>query len=197
MKKTTIAALLGSALLTTGTIATVQAQTSPQDAPKHRMMRDPMMMADTNKDGIVTRDETIAAVTARFAKLDANKDGKITVEERKAARAAMRAEMGDRKGDKAEGRMGKRMRGGPDGHGMKRGPGANGDGSITLEEQRTQALKRFDFVDRNSDGKIDQTERETVRSMLREMGGKRGGHGGRGHGRHHGGGMPAAPATGS
>jgi hypothetical protein len=32
---------------------------------------------DANKDGIITRDEAIAAATARFDKLDSNHDGKI------------------------------------------------------------------------------------------------------------------------
>lgn len=189
MKKTVIAALLGATLLTGGAMAAVQNDTQPQDPPKHRMMRDPLTMADTNQDGVVTRDEVSASVDTGFAKLDANKDGKITREERQAAREAM-------------GRgMGKRMRGGPDGPDgprMRRGPDANGDGVLTIEEQKAQALKRFDFVDRNGDGKADQAERDLVREMLREMG-PRGHHHGRG--RHHGGDMPppppAPPATGS
>jgi hypothetical protein len=194
MKKTLIAALLGATLLTGGAVAAVQNDTQPQDAPRHRM-HDPLMMADANKDGIVTRDEVSASVAARFARLDANKDGKITREERQAAREAM-------------GRgMGKRMRGGPDGAGrpggpgMRRGPDANGDGVLTLAEQQAQALKRFDFVDRNGDGKADQAERDLVREMLREMAPPRH-HGGRGP--HHGGGdmqppppPPAPPANGS
>ncbi|MES2989721.1 MAG: ca2+ sensor protein [Pseudomonadota bacterium] len=205
MKKTVIAALLGATLLTTGAIAAVQDNTQPQDAPKHRMMRDPLTMADANMDGVVTRDEVTASVAAHFAKLDTNKDGKITVEERKAAREAMRAQMG--RGDREGKGMDKHMRG-PDGERGPRGPGkrmggpdANGDGMLSLDEQRAQALKRFDFLDRNGDGKVDQAERQLVREMMREMG-PRGHRGGRGHGRHHNGGEvppapPAAPATGS
>lgn len=40
---------------------------------------------DTNKDGVITREEYNADVAARFAKLDTNKDGKISEEERQAA----------------------------------------------------------------------------------------------------------------
>lgn len=47
-------------------------------------------MADTNKDGSVTRAEYDAGVKAHFDKADANKDGKITPEERRAAFKAMR-----------------------------------------------------------------------------------------------------------
>ena len=176
MKKTVIAALLGATLLTGGAIAAVQNDSQSQDTPKHRMMHDPLLMADVDKDGVVTRAETIAAVDARFAKLDANKDGKITAEDRQAARGAM-------------GREGRGMRG----PGMKRGPDANGDGIVTIDEQRARALKRFDFVDRNGDGRADQAERALVREMLMEMGGRgRGHHGGPG-GRHHGGEMPPPP----
>lgn len=206
MKKTLIAALMGATLLAGGAVAAVttassdasQTQVQAQEGP--RMMRDPMMRADANKDGIVTRAEMIANVDARFARMDANKDGKITAEERQAARKAMWAERGERSG--------KHMRGGADKErgpgragrpGMKRGADANGDNIVTLEEQRAHALRRFDFVDRNGDGRIEQAESQLVREMLREMGGRgRGGH------RGHGGGMmsphapaPAAPANGS
>lgn len=182
MKKSTLAALLGATLLTAGTVATVNAQTAPQDAPKHRMMmRDPLLMADANKDGVVTREEMTASVAARFAKLDTNKDGTITLEERLAARAAMREKMGKPMHDGKEG-----------GNGMRRGPSDSGGKTVTLADQTARALKRFDFVDRNGDGKVDQAERELVRSMMREMGGGRGHHGRRGM--HHGGGdMPPPP----
>ncbi|MBX3564725.1 MAG: ca2+ sensor protein [Sphingomonas sp.] len=170
MKKTVIAALLGTALLTGGAMAAAQDQTQPQDAPKrHRMMHDPLTMADINKDGIVTRDEVAASVAARFARLDTNKDGKITPEERHAARAAMRARMGRDEMDK-----------GVRGPGMRHhGPDTDGDGAVSLDEQRARALKRFDFIDRNGDGKVDQAERQLVREMIREMTprGRHGGHG--------------------
>ena len=49
-----------------------------------------LRMADTNKDGAVTRDEFIAAALAHFDKADANHDGKVTPEERQAAMKGMR-----------------------------------------------------------------------------------------------------------
>ena len=61
-----------------------------------------LKMADTNKDGSVTRDEFVAASGQHFDKMDTNKDGKLTKEERKAAHTKMR---GMRKG-----------KGGPGGH---------------------------------------------------------------------------------
>lgn len=190
MKKTVIAALLGATLLTGGAMAAVQNQTQPQDAPRHRMMRDPMLMADANQDGIVTRDETIAAVNARFAKLDGNKDGKITREERQAARETMRERFGGRMRGGQDSPRG--PEGGPRGPGIGHGPDGNGDGIVTLDEQRARALKVFDFVDRNGDGRVDQAERDLVHEVMMAMGGPGGPHGR--HGPHPGGDdMPPPP----
>ena len=55
-------------------------------------------MADTNKDGAVSRAEFLAAHDAHFAKVDANKDGSITPDERKAAMAQMREHKGKMRG---------------------------------------------------------------------------------------------------
>lgn len=181
MKKTVIAALLGATLLAGGAAAAMQSNAAAQDAPRKHMRGDRLSMADANKDGVVTRNEMIASVDARFAKLDTNKDGRITPEERQAARAAMGRPMrGDRDGKPR-----------PDRPGMKRGLDANGDGAVTLPEMRERALKRFDFIDRNGDGRIDPAERALVREMLREMGGHRGHHGR--HGRPMTDDMPAPP----
>lgn len=54
-----------------------------------RMMR----MADTNKDGTITRAEFDAGVQAMFTRLDTDRNGTVTPEERKAAHEAMRAQM--------------------------------------------------------------------------------------------------------
>ena len=175
MNKTLIAALLGATLLAGGAAAAIHSQTPPQDGPKRGMMRDPLARADADNNGIVTRAEVLAQIDARFAAVDANKDGKITAEERQAARAT----------------MGKRMRGGPDREGRPGGRGmgvdADGDGVVTLDEQRAQALKLFTFVDRNGDGQVDQSERQLARDAMKQMGGGR-------HGPGHGGDMPPPPA---
>lgn len=54
-----------------------------------------LMMADTNKDGTITRAEYDAAVKAHFDKADANHDGKITRDERRAAWQSMRGRDGE------------------------------------------------------------------------------------------------------
>lgn len=55
-----------------------------------------LRMADTNKDGAITRDEFLAAHGKHFDMTDANKDGKISPEERKAQKGKMREMRGKR-----------------------------------------------------------------------------------------------------
>lgn len=67
-----------------------------------RMVR----MADTNKDGAVTRDEFTAMAGQHFDRMDANHDGKLTKEERKAAHAKMKGMRGERHGGHGDHQMG-------------------------------------------------------------------------------------------
>lgn len=59
--------------------------------PGHGMMM--LGMADTNKDGAVSKAEFMAAATRHFGEMDANNDGKVTQEERQATREKMMAQM--------------------------------------------------------------------------------------------------------
>lgn len=157
MNKLIAAAALGTALIAGPSVA--------QDAaPKPRP--DLLALADADKDGTVTKDELLASVATHFKKVDANGDGKITAEERKAGRDGPRGHMGRRGGH--------RMRGGPD---------ADRDGAVTLAEQQAQAVRRFDWVDGNKDGKVDQAERAAMRDKMTAMRGP-GGPGGPGRGMH-------------
>ncbi len=154
MKKTLIAALLGASLLGGAAWA--------QDGGQQRG-RDPLARADANGDGIVTRDEVMADVAARFAKLDTNGDGKISAEERQAvaeARMARRGDMGPPPPPPG-GEMAPPPGGPGGGRGMQR-LDTDGDGMISLAEQQAQATRRFDRVDTNHDGKIDQAERAAI-----------------------------------
>lgn len=65
-----------------------------------------MMVADTNRDGVVTRAEAMAAAQAMFDQADTNRDGRIDQAERKDARSEMKM----RRGGPDRG-----PRGGPDG----------------------------------------------------------------------------------
>ena len=99
-----------------------------------RLLRD----ADTNKDGVVTLDETLAAADKRFARLDRNKDGIVD----KADGDALRAETVDYR--------------------VKRfihNFGADSDGKVTKEQFAAKARERFARMDLNNDGTISRDER--------------------------------------
>jgi len=59
-----------------------------------------MKMADTNKDGAISKAEFQTAALKRFDVADANKDGTVTAAERKAARDAMKAKWQQMRGQK-------------------------------------------------------------------------------------------------
>ncbi|MET0245343.1 MAG: hypothetical protein ABW182_01220 [Sphingomonas sp.] len=118
---------------------------TPQDTPQPGRGRGGMLMrADSNGDGVITREEFIAASDARFARMDVEKDGKLTAAERQGRRGG--------------GRMGAAL-------------DHNGDGFVTLDEQRAQAARSFDRLDRNKDGQIDSSE---IAAMRDAAGGLRG-----------------------
>jgi len=133
MKAFTITTAIG-ALFVGGLAVTHIAFAQGEDTA--HMRGGPMQMADTNKDGVLTRAELTATLSQRFAAMDPDGDGKITPEERQAARqtrfdamfakmdtdgngqiskaemqAAHEARMADRKAD-----------GGKDGPGGRHGP---------------------------------------------------------------------------
>jgi hypothetical protein len=134
-----------AATLLAGVSTPAAAQDGPPPPPGPGGM---LMRADANHDGIITREEFTADVDQRFAAADANHDGKITADERE----AMRANRG----------------GGPGGGGGRMGGRADtdGDGAISLAEQHAQATQRFDMIDANHDGRVDQAEQDMIRERM-------------------------------
>lgn len=167
--------------------AQTNAQNANQAAPAARPMPPrggPMMRADTNGDGQISRAEFVAEADARFQQMDADHDGTLTRDEMKAFRQAMHDRMvanggrGDMPPPPPPG--GKPPKDKADG-------GSDGAGrTITRADFTNRAAARFDRMDTNHDGTLDQAERDAARP-------KRGGRGG--HGGHHmrGGEMPPPP----
>lgn len=183
MNRKIIAALLGASLLAGGGAYAAQQSQTTQPAP-----RGPMMHADANNDGIITRAEVLADVDARFAKDDSNKDGQVSAEERRAARP-----------DRGPGKRGQRLdatnRGAP---ALERFD-ADKDGKLSDAERaaaraalgaergtdkgdraarRAKMLAQFDT---DKDGKLSDIERAAAREARKGTGGRHQGRGNPGH----------------
>lgn len=153
-------------------------------------VRDMFARLDTNRDGVVTREEANAAHTrkagearekiakrvaergnrgAAFDRLDTNKDGSVSRQEFDAGRQARqqrRVLVMQQRGRPGMMRM----------HGF--GPGfgrghlfemsdANKDGRVSLQEATAAALQHFDTADLNRDGTLTPEERMQVRQQRR------------------------------
>jgi Ca2+-binding EF-hand superfamily protein len=183
MKVIKITLLAGALLAGTG-VASAQ----PQGArgPAAEVTRDQALARadqrfqrmDANRDGRVTAEELRQVVQARmarreerggqrqdqlFERLDTNRDGQLSREEfaqRRALRGERRAArgMGGMDGPRG-GRMAMRLLG--------------EDGVLTMEEFRQQALRRFERLDANRDGRVSGEERRNVREQRRERRGAR------------------------
>ncbi len=199
IRKFMTTAALGS--LFVGGLA-ISSLATAQDGGAHRggMRGGPMMMADANKDGAVTKAELTAALEARFAKMDVDKDGKLTQADRDAMRQqrldARFARMdSDRNGQiskaefaaahqaraekraeagKRDGRHfgGRHHRGpGRDMMGGKQGMRAGGD--IAKADFLARPLAMFDKLDSNRDGKVTAEEMKAARQAMRAERGAR------------------------
>lgn len=125
------------------------------------MVENVFAFLDTNKDGVITLDEAMAKVDARFDEIDANHDGVID-----------RAEAASWVGRHAPAPMVDRFMAMHD---------LDGDGKITKAEWEKPFKKRFALYDRNDDGKI--TKEEALLAMPHKGFGhhRHGGHDGDGH----------------
>jgi uncharacterized iron-regulated membrane protein len=134
-----------------------QADQADQAPPPSRPTRGGGMMgalmrADTNADGIITREEAIASSDAMFDRLDTDRDGIVSPEEIQAARGAMR-------------RGGTTPRGEVPPPAPRAGATAAG---LTRQQWHDRALRQFDRLDGNHDGKVDRTEIANYQQLMRE-----------------------------
>jgi Ca2+-binding EF-hand superfamily protein len=117
-----------------------------QDATGDRVFRN----ADTNGDGVISKDEALAARQRLFSRLDRNGDGTIDREESEGARDAIIAPA-----QAAEARLSNAMR----------RLDTNGDGKVSADEFRADT-SLFDLTDRNGDGKISPAEAAFIHNLF-------------------------------
>jgi Ca2+-binding EF-hand superfamily protein len=110
---------------------------------------------DGDRDGKVTRQEFVDRVGRMFDRMDLNGDGRITDDDlppMMRGRDMLKGEGGSVR----RGPMGGRL------IGRLIEADANKDGIITREEALAEAGKRFDRLDRNKDGALDQADRDAM-----------------------------------
>lgn len=99
--------------------------------------------ADTNHDGLITRDEYLAARSARFDQIDRNHDGFLSGDD--FGRARERIEK------------------------LLEGADADGDGRVSREEYKNAGSKLFDMADTNHDGVVDKDELAQARERFKAL----------------------------
>jgi Ca2+-binding EF-hand superfamily protein len=120
---------------------------------------------DTNKDGMISRDEAKGPLAKNFDLLDTNKDGYLDKDELRRAvtrwRAAQKAAAKQGNPDRPGGQRPQQ----PDFDALD----LNADGRLTREELKgTRFEADFDKIDTNKDGKIDRKEFEAYLKKLAE-----------------------------
>lgn len=157
------------ALGATGFAVAAAAQVAPP-SPGGTYQPTPMR-ADLNRP--VTRADYIAQADARFEQMDTDHDGSVSTAEMQSYRQAMRDRRIARGGDvpppppmdgKHDGKAGGAPNGVPD---FSR--------TITRQDFTDRAAKRFDRMDANHDGVLDEAERAAGRPMRGPRGGRDGG----------------------
>jgi hypothetical protein len=127
------------------------------------------------KDGqrMVMRHGPMAEPGVAFDRLDANKDGMISRDEfakGREVRIERRVEMKDGDAPRAKGQRGQRMhgmRGGMMRGGMMRMADLDKDGRVSLQEAQDSALRHFDMMDSNRDGRLTPDERREMHMKMR------------------------------
>lgn len=135
-------------------------------------IKDRFAKRDTNRDGVITREEVQEARAERrrdrqdraFAMMDADKNGQISRAEFDSVRER-RAEMRGKHDGEGKRHGWRHRRGGA----MMGGMFARGDndGRVTLDEVLSRSLARFDAADTDRNGTLTPEERRAAREKIR------------------------------
>jgi len=127
--------------------AAIIAVAAPEGAGGHRhgAMMERLKAADTNGDGMISRDEAkgLPMIARHFEQIDANRDGQVTMDELRAFHEQQRAQREQRRAE----------------HWKKLDTDA--DGKISKAEAQANAprlLEHFDQIDANGDGFVTPEE---------------------------------------
>lgn len=104
--------------------------------------------ADANGDGVVTREEFLAAREAAFKRADRNGDGVVNNADAP-KRPALAAQYNQQAAQ------------------LKKQFDANGDGAVTLDEVRNAPTPVFDAADVNKDNVLDKGEIEAAKAAMK------------------------------
>ncbi|MEX2452152.1 MAG: hypothetical protein WD407_14945 [Rhodospirillales bacterium] len=154
MKKTPLFLLAAATILGGSVALTDSAQAKGKDRTNwtERMFE----RLDTNKDGVISKEEYAKRGADRFGKVDADGDGKITQAEFE-TKAVERAQ---ERAKKRAVRHFERL-------------DTNKDGVIDAAETAARGDKRFARLDTDGDGKVTKAEAEAAKKKWREKRGKR------------------------
>jgi hypothetical protein len=155
MKRSTLAALLGSAALVVAVPLAAQAE---RGGDRHGGMRGEHMKAvDANGDGDISKAEVEAFQAKIFAEADTNKDGSLTLAEMNAHHEAMEAK---RKAERQQAMFAKLD--------------ADGNGKVSQAEfaSQSRAMRGMERMDTDGDGTVTEEEREAARAKMKEHRGK-------------------------
>ena len=127
-------------------VASVLVLGSSAASAQHHVRGGMLEDADANSDGMVARDEFLAARVEYFAKMDQNADGYL--------------DDADRRRPEREGRRGEMMRERLD---------ANADGKISKDEFVDASAPMFDRTDTDGNGSLDAKELDALKDRVRHM----------------------------
>ena len=136
--------------------------------------------ADANSDGRISRDEFVEARLTRMTAMDTDRNGVVTREEMQAAMAQRRAQTAERRFDRLDANddgavsrdefQAQRAHGAPRPRAGHRRRGGHRPEQVTLDQVRANAGAMFARMDVDNDGFLTEADRAAIRAVHGEGG---------------------------